>query len=136
MGFIGIGVDVVYLPRIVSFIKRRTARRLASRILSNDELAAWDSIPPRDDLRRTRFLAVRWSVKEAAYKALYPLARPTWKELTFHGLQHGANGRKPTLEFRPTSPGLAVGTVHVSVSHDGEYVFANVLIEEPSIPSA
>lgn len=73
MGFIGIGVDVVYLPRIVSFIKRRTARRLASRILSNDELAAWDSIPPRDDLRRTRFLAVRYVLKG---RSLYMIIKP------------------------------------------------------------
>ncbi|EED84726.1 predicted protein [Postia placenta Mad-698-R] len=106
MGILGIGVDVLHVPRILELIKRRTAARLAARIL------------------------IRFSVKEAAYKALYPVAKPAWKELTFHGLQRGVDGRKPTLEFHPSMPSGQVGKLHASVSHDGEYVFTTVLVEE------
>jgi holo-[acyl-carrier protein] synthase len=72
-------------------------------------------------------LDVRWSVKESAYKALYPSVRPTWKELTFRGL--GDQGEKPSLEYHPAVKGGAVGDIHVSVSHDGEYVFSTVVVE-------
>jgi len=132
MGVLGIGVDVLHVPRIVDLIKRRTAKRLALRILCEDEFAAWESISGKDHARRTRFLAVRFSVKEAAYKALYPLVRPTWKDLAFHGLQAGPTSRKPTLELRSTLsfPSPAVGEIHASVSHDGDYVFTTVIVEK------
>jgi holo-[acyl-carrier protein] synthase len=64
-------------------------------------------------------------VKEAAYKALYPHRLPTWKDLTYIGL---TNGRKPELLYHPPAP-ISLGDIHVSVSHDGDYVFASVLIQ-------
>ncbi|KZT12940.1 4'-phosphopantetheinyl transferase [Laetiporus sulphureus 93-53] len=133
MGIMGTGVDVLHLPRIASLIQRRGADRLASRILSDHELSIWNTMPEADNSRRTRFLAVRWSVKEAAYKALYPLAHPTWKEFTFHGLQEG-ECRKPFLEYNPVKQNATVGRIHTSVSHDGEYVFATVTMEEATNP--
>src|ERR1700692_2201632 len=116
MGILGIGVDLVYLPRITSLISRRGTPRLASRILSSHELLDWNSscLASQD-----RFLAVRcvltphrvfhalltesprlyrWAVKEAAYKALYPVVRPKWKELTYCGLR---DSMKPTVEYYP-----------------------------------
>ncbi|OCH93659.1 4'-phosphopantetheinyl transferase [Obba rivulosa] len=133
MGILGIGVDLIHVPRIVSLLNRRTPGRLAARILSDEELALWKDIPPGDSARRTRFLAVRWSVKEAAYKGLYPYLQPTWKELTLRGLEGGPSGQKPVLLYSPLLPGAGgspVGRLHASVSHDGEYVFATVLVEE------
>lgn len=71
-----------------------------------------------------------WSVKEAAYKAVYPLARPTWKDFTFHSLS--ADGlRKPMLEYHTRDLAARLWKIHTSVSHDGEYVFATVLVEAP-----
>ncbi|KAJ7283718.1 4'-phosphopantetheinyl transferase superfamily [Mycena rebaudengoi] len=123
MCVLGIGVDVVHVPRIAALLRRRNPHRLASRILSPQESAQLEL------LTDPTFLAVRWAVKEAAYKALYPKFRPTWKELTYHGLK---NGHKPVLLYRPThsSDVARLGNIHVSVSHDGEYVFASVLVQE------
>ena len=56
MGILGIGVDVVFVPRITSLISRRGALRLASRILSVSELSDWNATPPAN---QNRFLAVR-----------------------------------------------------------------------------
>jgi phosphopantetheine--protein transferase-like protein len=56
MGILGIGVDVVFVPRITSLISRRGAPRLASRILSVSELSDWNASPPAN---QNRFLAVR-----------------------------------------------------------------------------
>ena len=74
--------------------------------------------------------ALRWCIKEAAYKAMYPSVRPTWKELTYRGLSRSA---KPALIYHPsvTAESSKIGPVHISVSHDGEYVFASVTIEHP-----
>ncbi|KAK0468283.1 4'-phosphopantetheinyl transferase [Desarmillaria tabescens] len=122
---LGIGVDVVHLPRIAALIARRGPERFAQRILSNEELQSWKAIHEVD---RARFLAVRWAVKEAAYKAMYPTVKPTWKHLSFRSLGQEFNGSKPSLIYRPPSLGTSVGEIHSSVSHDGEYVFASVLI--------
>lgn len=75
----------------------------------------------------------RFSVKEAAYKALYPTVRPTWKELSYTGFGKQPPGSKPILVYEP--PILAmrdkIGQLHVSVSHDGEYVASTVIVETP-----
>ncbi|PCH41384.1 hypothetical protein WOLCODRAFT_89238 [Wolfiporia cocos MD-104 SS10] len=105
MGILGIGVDVLHVSRLAALIERRSAQRLASRILS------------------------AFSVKEAAYKAIYPVSRPTWKDLTLHGMETGPGGRKPRLEFQPSVPLPEVGQIHASVSHDGNYVFTTVIVE-------
>ena len=63
----------------------------------------------------------RWAVKEAAYKALYPALRPTWKQLSF---RPGDSDVKPILKLEKSTIVL-----HSSVSHDGEYVVAYVLAE-------
>lgn len=138
MGIIGIGIDIVHTPRIASLVIRRTPRKLATRILSPNELREWETIfPPtfvplphteRDlDLIMAkewfRFLTVRWAVKEAAYKALFPLYKPTWKDLTV--FRAPGDGGKPSLAFER----FADVKLRVSVSHDGEYTVANVLAE-------
>jgi holo-[acyl-carrier protein] synthase len=60
---------------------------------------------------------------------MYPVVRPTWKEITYNGLS--PMGRKPLVEYHPTSPDLRnkIGRTHVSVSHDGDYVSSTVLVE-------
>lgn len=129
MSILGIGVDVVHLPRIASLISRRGPERFAHRILSHTELDAWKSRSSDS----VRFLAVRFSVKEAAYKALYPEVRPTWKELSYYSFGDNSPGSKPFLIYEPTISGVSnpVGNILVSVSHDGEYVFSTVVVQCP-----
>lgn len=66
-------------------------------------------------------------MKEAAYKAVFPVVLPTWKDFTFHSLSTDGT-RKPVLEHHSQGPKL-LGRMHASVSHDGEYVFTTVLVE-------
>ncbi|PSR73685.1 hypothetical protein PHLCEN_2v10604 [Hermanssonia centrifuga] len=129
MGIIGIGVDIVHLPRISSLISRRGPQRLANRILSKRELTDWYKLPSHDLTRLSQFLAVRWSLKEAAYKAIYPSARPTWKDFTYHAVDHDGN-HKPFLVFHPPEKKIPIGNIHSSVSHDGDYIFTTVLVED------
>ncbi|RPD61868.1 4'-phosphopantetheinyl transferase [Lentinus tigrinus ALCF2SS1-7] len=129
MGILGIGVDVLHVPRILRLLQRPVASRFAQRILSSQEHDIWNGIPASDDARRTRFLAVRWSIKEAAYKAVYPTLCPTWKDFTFHSLSTDGT-RKPLLEYHSQGEQL-LGRIHASVSHDGDYVYTTVLVETP-----
>jgi holo-[acyl-carrier protein] synthase len=133
----GIGVDLLHVPRMAALIHRRGANRIASRILSPPERSAFCRLRPEHgavflSVRYVLFRRVcvkllnghRWAVKEAAYKALYPL-RPTWKELTYTSFDP-QTGSKPALVSHPDGrPRL-----HVSVSHDGEYILAYVVAED------
>ncbi|KAG6855129.1 hypothetical protein C0991_006058 [Blastosporella zonata] len=132
MAILGIGVDVLHVPRIAALLARRGSR-LPDRILSQMETLQYQLLPTQDISRRIRFLAVRWAVKEATYKAMYPIVQPTWKEVSYHGLGEGQVRRKPVLEYHPLtlSDKSKIGPIHASVSHDGEYVFTSVTIEYP-----
>ncbi len=74
-------------------------------------------------------MVFRWAAKEAAYKALYSSFIPTWKELSYYGLQ--SNGQKPRLIYQPFN-GLDTIKIrlHSSISHDGDYIFASVIVED------
>ncbi|KAF8450439.1 4'-phosphopantetheinyl transferase [Boletus edulis BED1] len=131
----GIGVDLLHVPRMAALVRRRGANKIVLRILSPPERSAFSRLWPTnsDEQAAMRFLGVRWAVKEAAYKALYPL-RPTWKELTYTSFDPHA-GSKPTLAFHPSSstvPGQRP-KLHVSVSHDGEYILAHVIAEHSDV---
>ena len=140
MGIIGIGIDIVHIPRIASLVARRSPTKLATRILSPSELREWEALFPRTSAipvsvtgsnldgivveKWFGYLVVRWAIKEAAYKALFPVYKPTWKDLTVSKAL--ADGGKPSLTFK----GPLEVKLHVSVSHDGEYAVANVLAEK------
>ncbi|EKM59716.1 uncharacterized protein PHACADRAFT_205934 [Phanerochaete carnosa HHB-10118-sp] len=126
MAILGIGVDVVHVPRILALIQRRGPEPFAARILSSLEMQDWRALRSSDLLVQARFLAVRWSLKEAGYKALYPADMPTWKE--FSVLRHV---KKPVLLYKPKGvSATAQAAFHCSVSHDGGYVFSTVLVEQ------
>jgi len=128
MTILGIGVDVLYLPRLTRHL---SDNRLARRILSPAELRDYLALPKEDHGKRIHFLGVRWAVKEAVYKAVYPALKPTWKEFT---LQKATGRPKPELVYHPKDNllSLRLGRIHTSVSHDEDYVFATVVAEQPA----
>lgn len=62
-GILGIGVDVVHLPRIAALLHRRGPQRLASRILSESEVVDWQRLNESDSARKVSYLAVRYDTK-------------------------------------------------------------------------
>jgi holo-[acyl-carrier protein] synthase len=147
MTILGIGVDVLHLPRLSRHL---SDNRLARRILSPAELRDYLALPKEENGKRIRFLGVRcapllcsvdpcpvsqstrrWAVKEAAYKAVYPALKPTWKEFR---LRKVAGRPKPDLVYHPKDNllSLKLGRIHTSVSHDQDYVFATVVVEQPA----
>jgi phosphopantetheine--protein transferase-like protein len=93
------------------------------------------------------YLATRWAVKEAAYKAIgWQCQQCTWKQWSL--VRASATSSRPILLLDPTlQPTTSQNhgsrfvdeeqlknlqkpwKAHVSISHDGDYVMANVLVE-------
>lgn len=57
---------------------------------------------------------------------MYPFVKASWKEFTYEKLSG-----KPSLRYDPIFDvnRYKIGRTHVSVSHDGDYVYSSVLIE-------
>ena len=57
---------------------------------------------------------------------MYPIVKASWKEFTYEKISG-----KPTLRYDPILHVNRdkIGRTHVSVSHDGDYVYSSVLIE-------
>ncbi|KAJ2770769.1 hypothetical protein IWQ57_002509, partial [Coemansia nantahalensis] len=73
---------------------------------------------------QTRFLAARWCLKEALFKAAYPRQVLRWGDVTI-----AKDGPKPAADVA-WAPALARATAHVSLSHDRDLVVGYVVIEE------
>ncbi|KLT43299.1 4'-phosphopantetheinyl transferase [Cutaneotrichosporon oleaginosum] len=136
---LGLGVDLLSVPRLEALISRRTAHRLAERICSPRELDAFVSLPSRYhdpstlQAQQTRFLASRWAAKEAAYKALprWPTGWG-WKNLDLQYTARGSpmlelvppQGRDAEADLDPARVGLML-----SLSHDADMIVAAVVAQ-------
>ena len=125
----GIGVDLVRIARVRRLMER-WEQRFLSRVFTAEELAYC--------LRRKRpeqHLAARFAAKEAALKALGTglSLGVRWREIEVRRGQ----GEAPTIHFsgRMGSLSQARGATRnlVSLTHDGEYAMAQVMLvgEEP-----
>jgi holo-[acyl-carrier protein] synthase len=122
---LGVGIDLVRIARIRQAMVRWQDRFL-QRVFTDGELAY---------ARRRRdpaeHLAARFAAKEAALKALGTglSMGVRWRELEVQR----ARGEPPRLALsgRTAALGAARGirTLHVSLTHDGEYAMAQVLAE-------
>jgi holo-[acyl-carrier protein] synthase len=122
----GVGVDMVDVRRIEAGLGR-FGERFAQRLLSAAEFAEFGGNP-----RPAQFLARRFAAKEALVKAagtgfrsgLFP------REIT---VGHDRLGR-PQLQFSPQArealDRLGVHGSHISISDEGEYALAYVVLEK------
>ncbi|KAI7854398.1 4'-phosphopantetheinyl transferase superfamily [Circinella umbellata] len=123
---LGIGVDIVHLPRITSLVTRRGRLPLAKRILSLKEWDEFNQRFPNEHLvidQQVKYLGSRWCIKEAVYKALYPIHKLEWKQVTVEKDQG-----KPILHVH-NGKAYGIKRSHVSLSHDGEYAISQVVLE-------
>ncbi|KAH8921807.1 4'-phosphopantetheinyl transferase [Atractiella rhizophila] len=122
----GVGVDLIHLSRLSSLFGRlpSSRSRLADRILTSNERAEFLSYQDLLSDAALQFLATRWAAKEAAYKAVYPLLKPTWKELEVSKVM-----QKPRIAFVP-GKGNEKLQLFLSLSHDQDTVVAVCVAEE------
>ncbi|KAI3640289.1 hypothetical protein MIR68_001167 [Amoeboaphelidium protococcarum] len=119
MVVVGVGIDLLKISRIQRLIKKY-GDRLGRRVLSIDELKLYNGVVDTD--HKVKFIANRWALKEAAYKALSQTQyKPTWKQLHIVAIPNS-----PPVITHPYKD-----DVHLlsSLSHDYGYVTAVVIAQ-------
>ena len=126
---VGVGTDLCDVRRIAAAVQRR-GDRFAERILGPGEIALWNARRARSPERGLRFLATRFSAKEAFSKAIgLGLHAPmTWRGCEILPLPSGA----PAIRLRGALADWFGGRgwrAHVSVSDENDYAAAFVVVE-------
>ncbi len=129
----GIGTDVCDVRRIRATFERQ-GERFAKKVLSEGELAIWKARSARWPERGLRYLATRFSAKEAFSKAVgLGLRLPmSWRLCEIANLPNG----KPVIVLHG---GLkdwfeAQGLVaHVTVSDETDYAASFVVVEKSTL---
>ena len=125
----GIGNDICDVRRIRASLERH-GERFAARILSDTELATWRSRSARWPERGVRFLATRFSAKEAFSKAIgLGMVMPmTWRHCEVANLPSGQptivlhGALKDWFEARSLS-------VHLSLTDETDYAASFCVVE-------
>lgn len=122
---VGVGVDILGISRIKALLTRKpqAMARFSRRILSKQELIQFNSDITEKD-HQISYLATRWCLKEAVYKAVYPRQILHWKDVTIT-----KTGPKPTMEVKWNLE-LAGSIAHISISHDQGLLFGYVTVEK------
>ncbi|GIW47176.1 MAG: holo-[acyl-carrier-protein] synthase [Deltaproteobacteria bacterium] len=118
---IGIGIDLVYIPRIKKLLDK-WGNTFKKRVFSDNEIAYSEK-----HLKYENHYAANFAVKEAFFKAIGRGFR--FKDIETLRDEHG----KPYInlygEAKKTASTLKISSIHTSISHDGEYSVAVVLLE-------
>lgn len=157
MHILGIGIDLLDISRIQGLIQRRGLYKFMNKTLTNMESELFASrFPDLPDLRSSqeleaasRWLGIRWAVKESIYKAMPMAFQIGWKECSVLG----GNGGPLKVEFHDeNAPTISVQANNIesshdppsttdkfkdlecfaSVSHEGNLLIANALISSKS----
>lgn len=126
---VGIGTDICDIRRIEATFARR-GERFAEKVLGPREIAVFRARRARVEARGLRYLATRFSAKEAFSKAVgLGLRLPmTWRACE---ILNAASG-KPVIELNGALAdwfGARGWTAHVSVTDESDYAAAFVVVE-------
>lgn len=130
----GIGTDICDVRRIRASLEKN-GERFARKILSEGEYATWQARSKRWPERGVRYLATRFSAKEAFSKAVgMGMRMPmTWRSCEIGKLPSG----KPVLVLHGAlkewfeAKGL---TAHVTVTDETDYAASFVVVEHKEQP--
>ena len=126
----GIGNDICDVRRIRASVERH-GERFAARILSEAELATWRSRSARWPERGVRFVATRFSAKEAFSKAIgLGMVMPmTWRNCEVANLPSG----QPTIALHGALKDWFEARalrVHLSLSDETDYAASFCVVEQ------
>jgi holo-[acyl-carrier protein] synthase len=130
----GIGTDICDVRRIRESLQRH-GERFARRILSDDEMAVWTSRTARWPERGLRYLATRFSAKEAFSKAVgLGLRMPmTWRLCEIANLPTG----KPVIVLHGALKEWFDAqelVAHVTLTDESDYAASFVVVERKATP--
>lgn len=126
---VGIGTDVCDVRRIRASLERH-GERFAAKVLTDGELATWRQRSARWPERGVRFVATRFSAKEAFSKAIgMGIRMPmNWRHCEIASLPSG----QPTVVLHGTLKAWFERQgwrAHVSLSDESDYATTFVVVE-------
>jgi len=126
----GIGTDVCDIRRVRAALQRH-GERLPRRVLGVQELQIWQQRSARNPERGLRYLATRFSAKEAFSKAIGLGLHPpmSWRACEILNLASGA----PTLRLHgPLLQWFEARSLraHISLSDESDYAASFVVLEQ------
>lgn len=131
----GIGTDICDVRRITRVLQRKGSERFARRILAAGEFRTWQARTARWPERGVRYLASRFSAKEAFSKAIgLGLRSPMqwrWCEIGNEPDGKPAVILHGDLERWCQSRNLHT---HVSLSDESDYVVSFCVVEQRAVP--
>jgi holo-[acyl-carrier protein] synthase len=130
----GIGTDICDIRRIEATLARR-GERFAERVLGPAELQVFRARRARIDARGVRFLATRFSAKEAFSKAIGLGIRSPMSWAACQVLNEPSG--KPRIELSGALAdwfALRQLKAHVSVTDESEYAASFVVVETLALP--
>jgi holo-[acyl-carrier protein] synthase len=130
----GVGTDVCDLRRIRASLQRH-GERFARKILSDPEMAVWKARSGRWPERGVRYLATRFSAKEAFSKAVgLGLRLPmSWQLCEIANLPSG----RPVIVLHGALKDWFEAqrlAAHVSVTDESDYAASFVVVEKKAAP--
>lgn len=130
---VGIGVDLVDVPRMERLLLGRSADRFIARVFCPEEIAVARKAP-----RPAEAYAARFAAKEAVVKALGTGFSRGVRPNQIHVL--GGERSKPRIELAGPAMKkaliLCVSAIHVSLTHTPQAACAVVVLESEPHPSA
>ncbi len=126
----GIGTDLCDVRRIAATLERR-GERFAAKVLGPHELRVWRERSAATPLRGLRYLATRFSVKEAFSKAIglgmrWPM---TWRACEVVKAPSGKPGIALHGELAAWCAERRL-VAHVTVTDESDYAAAFVVVEQ------
>ena len=126
----GIGTDICDIRRVRASLERN-GERFAEKVLTEQELAVWRARSARWPERGVKYLATRFSAKEAFSKAVgMGMTMPmTWRNCEITNLPSG----QPTIVLHGAmkewfeARGL---TVHITMTDESEYAASFCVVEK------
>lgn len=131
---VGIGTDICDVRRVQASLQRH-GERFARKVLSDAEFAQWQARSARWPERGVRYLATRFSAKEAFSKAIgLGMRMPmTWRSCEVANLPSGApvivlhGALKEWFEARGYR-------AHISVTDESDYAASFCVVETLEVP--
>lgn len=130
----GVGTDILEISRI-KMLLNKYGDRFARKILGQEEMCKYLICKAKVKERSIRFLAGRFAVKEALFKA--NKASAIQMPITWHTVQtlSSIHGKPVVIYSKLLKIWIEKNKLitHVSIAHDAEYVIAFVILENLTI---
>ena len=127
-GAMRVGVDLVRVSRIAESLQQ-FGEQFLRRVFTADEIAYATAVPALTAER----LAARFAAKEAARKALRAPDGIGWRQIE---VRRSPSGACDLVLHDAAARAAGTGMTAVSLSHEGDYATAVVLIQETNPPGS